>query len=280
MEKGRRLANRFLRFVEPISYDGSITKQIVKEVQFGKYFSEFVRRRLKKTKFFEVDELKSPIIQFGPLVKGGFPLQTNLNFNFLSQLDLENNELKKPSSILEKYGSTIADLSLWSRFDTEVAVNSSQSDVLRSRFDILLSERNQSDELIASFQDLVFDDGRAIRTAINSGRKSLDDLFPIVEKSEKFSNWLHTQSPDDKILKSYYKEIVSDSWVEKLPNKTIRWAIFTGSGLAADAFGAGGIGTGVGVALSVLDTFIIDKLLKGWKPNQFIHGELEKFIKG
>lgn len=278
--KGRRLADRFLKFVEPISYDGGITKQIVKEVQFGKYISEFVRRRLERTELFKVAESKNPIIQFGPLADGGFPLRTNLNFNFLSQLNLENKELKKPSTILESYGSTIADLSLWSMFDTEVAVNPSQSDVLQSRFDILLSERNQSDECIANFQDFVFDNGRALRTAINSGKKNLDDLFPIVEKSDQFSKWLHDQSPDDKILKSYYKEIVSDSWVNKLPSKTVRWALFTGAGLAADALGAGGIGTGVGVALSALDNFIIDKLLQGWKPNHFIHGELEKFVKG
>lgn len=277
--KGRHLANRFLGFVEPISYDGGITKQIVKEVQFGKYISEFVRRRLKRTEKFKEAESKNLLFQFGPLVEGGFLLQTNLNFNLLSQLKLENDELKKPSSLLASYGTTIADLSLWSKFDTEVAVSSSQSDVLQSRFDILLSDRTQSDRFISNFQDLVFDDGRALRAAINSGKRSLDDLFPIIEKSEKFSDWLRDQSPDSKLVKSYYKEIVSDSWIDKLPSKTFRWALFTGAGLAADALGAGGMGTCVGVAISALDNFMIDKLLKGWKPNHFILSELDKFVK-
>lgn len=277
--RGRRLANRFLRFVEPISYEEDIAKEITREVQDGKYISEYIERRLKKnTEISNKNLEKHVVFQFGPLAEGGLPLQTNIKFGKLEKLNLQTKELKNPSSILAHYGTTITDLSLWSTFDTEVAVNRSEADVLQSRFDVILSRRDESHEVVRSFQDFVFDDGRAIRNAINTGKRSLDELFPIVERSGKFNEWLRNQPVDKEIIKSYYKEVTSDSWVDKLPGKTTRWAIFTGTGLAIDSLGGGGIGTGIGIALSALDHFVVDKLIKGWKPNQFIHGELQDFV--
>jgi hypothetical protein len=38
-------------------------------------------------------------------------------------------------------------------------------------------------------------------------------------------------------------------------------------------------GAAVGVGLSAADTFLLDKLLKGWKPNQFVEGPLKEFIR-
>ena len=47
--------------------------------------------------------------------------------------------------------------------------------------------------------------------------------------------------------------------------------------MALDALGAHGIGTATGVAISAADAFLLDRLLKGWKPNQFIDDSLKKF---
>jgi len=54
--------------------------------------------------------------------------------------------------------------------------------------------------------------------------------------------------------------------------------LFTGAGIGIDALGAGGIGTSIGVALSAADQFLLDRLIKGWKPNQFIEDELRGFV--
>lgn len=67
--------------------------------------------------------------------------------------------------------------------------------------------------------------------------------------------------------------------LDKLPAKSVRWSLFTGAGIGLDALGAGGIGTTAGVALSALDSFVIDKILKGWKPHHFVEGDLKGFIK-
>lgn len=72
--------------------------------------------------------------------------------------------------------------------------------------------------------------------------------------------------------------MTEQTWVDKLPTKIQRHVIFTGTGLMLDALGAGGIGTLISTSLSTFDQFYLDKLLKEWKPNQFIDGPLKKFI--
>ena len=42
--------------------------------------------------------------------------------------------------------------------------------------------------------------------------------------------------------------------------------------------GMGFAGPLTGIAVSVFDTFFLDKLCGGWKPNQFISGKLKSFL--
>ncbi|NQU84350.1 MAG: hypothetical protein HQ541_01190, partial [Mariniphaga sp.] len=55
--------------------------------------------------------------------------------------------------------------------------------------------------------------------------------------------------------------------------------IFTGAGIIADAVATRGIGTVIGLGLGALDTFYLDKLISGWKPNQFIEDEVKELLK-
>ena len=65
------------------------------------------------------------------------------------------------------------------------------------------------------------------------------------------------------LTKAHYKEVTKRSWIDKLPSKTVRWAMFTGVGLAVDIVGSGGIATTIGVSLSALDGFLLERLIKG-----------------
>ena len=67
--------------------------------------------------------------------------------------------------------------------------------------------------------------------------------------------------------------------MDKLPTKGFRWLLFTGLGLGADLFGAGGLGKAIGVGIGAVDTFLLDSTLhKGWRPNQFVESSLIPFV--
>jgi hypothetical protein len=39
-----------------------------------------------------------------------------------------------------------------------------------------------------------------------------------------------------------------------------------------------GLGTAAGVSVGIADTFYLDRLIKGWRPNLFIEGPYKTFV--
>jgi hypothetical protein len=100
----------------------------------------------------------------------------------------------------------------------------------------------------------------------------------VLKKATRFKKWLIGVDPDEDLLKRYYREVTKETIVDKLPGKSTRWAIFTGLGLVTDLIATGGIATVGGLTLGALDTFCLDKLISGWRPNQFIEDEVKKLL--
>jgi hypothetical protein len=112
------------------------------------------------------------------------------------------------------------------------------------------------------------------------GKVPFAEVVRLLDKADKFREWIEKQPADKDLIKSYYHAVINDSWVEKLPGKTMRFSAFTASGIVVDMMGAGGLGTSIGAALGAFDTFVLDKIIGGWKPHQFVEGEFgELFTK-
>jgi len=203
---------------------------------------------------------------------------SNLNILAVRNPGIDTSELEDPASILAHYGKIVGDMSLWAQLNSEAAVSPRQSDLLATRVDKLLERQIATATRISAFQDFVFDDARAIREVVNQGGREFKELLPVIQKARRFSEWLSTKPPNVDLLKAYHKEVTAGTWIEKLPVKIARWSLFTGAGVAIDFMGGGGIGTAGGVGLSALDSFFLDKIIKGWKPNQFVEGPLRQFV--
>jgi hypothetical protein len=159
--------------------------------------------------------------------------------------------------------------------DAEVAVHPIERAVQARAVDAVVSRHVRSQFQIESFAELTLPDGHAIREAVNSGAVPFTAVLKLLDSADKFRHWLHQQPPDTNLVRAYYEESIKDTWAEKLPAKSTRWSIFTGIGLGIDALGAGGLGSAAGVAVSAVDTFLVDKLAKGWKPHQFVERNLK-----
>ncbi len=129
------------------------------------------------------------------------------------------------------------------------------------------------------FQETVINDMPSIKEAVNSGERNFRDVVRLVQQSEKFKEWLRKQDGTDDLRKAYCQEIAHIDWVDKLPPKSLRWLIMTGAGLLLGAVAGPVTGVAAATALSAGDAFLLDKLLKGWKPNQFIEGPLRQFLR-
>lgn len=213
------------------------------------------------------------------LENSGFYIDTSLDFVALNRL---YHQAVSPahSSLTEAYFLALIQGAyeatyFAAKLDAEVAVHPIERVVQAKAVEGVALRHSNSQAQIDSFTDLTLSCSHAIREAVNSGTVPFSSVVKLLDSADKFRHWLHEQSPDSNLLRAYYQETVKESWVEKLPAKSTRWSIFTGIGIGLDALGAGGFGTAAGTALSAVDAFILDKIVKGWKPHQFVEMDLK-----
>jgi hypothetical protein len=163
----------------------------------------------------------------------------------------------------------------------EIVTSPISSGIISAKFHELMAKRNKNEKQIELFQTQYLEDARAVREAINSGERTFGEFIEILERAERFKKWLGTRNPDANLIREYYRAVTTESWIEKLPSKSLRFVFTTLSGLGADMLlPTGGIGTMIGAGIGAIDSLLLDSVLKGWKPNQFIEGELRQFTSG
>jgi hypothetical protein len=212
-----------------------------------------------------------------------FAVASNIDFSAVNQLLQRrippSHSTLSAAGLIAHFATARANLDYAAARNAEIAADVPHGGLIQARVQRIIEQRAASDKTIARFQDMVLDDARAIGEAINRGERSFAELLPLLRTAQKFRGWVHMQPPGMDIAKAYFKEVTKESWVDKLPPKAIRWVIFTTAGLGLDAAGLGGVGTMIATALGAADTFLLDRILRGWKPSQFVTGPLMKFVK-
>jgi hypothetical protein len=172
---------------------------------------------------------------------------------------------------------------------SDVWLGPGESSILQARVDILANRISRSHSNINTFHDVEFE-GRTFREAIDSGENTVSDLLTLLEEEEtrKFKVWLASQPNDGLLIKEYDRAVFQKSgWTQRLPFKLGKICTFAGLGVVIDAaLGSAGLATLVATSLSAgsdivvgaSDEFLLSKLGKGWKPNQFVEGPAKKFF--
>jgi hypothetical protein len=161
------------------------------------------------------------------------------------------------------------------RYESEIAIDHVNAVLLQQH---VARHLTPSRGIAAKFQDFVFDDSRAVAEAIRSGDRTLEDVLRLLPQAARFKEWLQGEAAQADALKAYFRDATAQTWIDRLPAKSARWVVFSGLGLGLDVLGAGGIGTLAGVAVSALDSFVLDRLVRGWKPTQFIDDHLRQLV--
>lgn len=214
-------------------------------------------------------------------LKDGFFIETNLDFDKL------NREYKKywrvecstltPASLLTDLLEARVGLHFSSLHRSDVITTQLSSDIIQLRLQRIIESRLKNATEIELFQRVTIGKATAIREAINSGERSFDEFLDLLEHAAQFKSWLAEREPEQSLVQDYYSEVTAGTWAEKLPAKSFRFVFFTGAGLLVDMAIPTGLGTMAGVAVGAWDSFLLDNILKGWKPNQFIEGPFRQF---
>ena len=272
--KIRHHLNELMDLISVQEYDDSIIEEINEDLKNQNFLTEALVETIKywypnaNLRNTEINARYFQVGEWGPFKSHLF--ETNIDLSQYPQIS--------PSSIILNIAEARGNIHLAGLFNSEIADRTIYANIVRLKVNSLIQKQSNSLNNISSFNEYILQDYKPLGDVILNKEKSFSEFIDLLHKSDKFKSWLKDVDCDSKLIAEYYKAVTKDSWVESLPSKAVRFYIFTGAGLILDAAFAGGLGTAIGIALTAGDSFLIEKLLKKWKPNQFIDEPLKNFL--
>jgi hypothetical protein len=164
-----------------------------------------------------------------------------------------------------------ADLALASHYSGDFNTSEIASTLIRLRCAQLLQSAKEHADSQQEFVDVVLPDAPSLAECIDSGERSFDEFLQLLSSARRFKNWISSVNVDENLVSAYIKAITSEGQLQGIKGKTVRYALTTGAGFANPV---------AGVLTSLADTFLVEKLLGGWRPNHFVAKRLDPFVRG
>lgn len=282
-KKSRQNAARFTDLIKPINHDGFNQDAALFIISTDAAMVDRSVRRLLNVVAPEYISPSPPVFKIKK-AENGIVVESNLDFTSLNAAYNKSisSEISSLSDklILSHLQESLITAHFSAKLNSEVAVNPLEQAIYSQAIESLVQRHSKSKEQIEAFTEMTLPVTYSIREMVNSGKVKFSEVVQLLDKAGRFKAWLKDKPPDGNLLKEFYNATVKSTWIEKLPTKTTRWAIFTGIGFAIDVLATGGIGTAAGLAVSLFDTFVLDKIASGWKPHQFIEGPFKATFSG
>ncbi|HXO26739.1 MAG TPA: hypothetical protein VOA80_05315 [Thermoanaerobaculia bacterium] len=168
-----------------------------------------------------------------------------------------------------------ADIHLASQRNAELATNEISASIIRRKFRNIIKVTNLDE--VKLFTEITLGDGKAIREAINTGSRGIQDLLNLLDEADRFLDWVDGVPEDSNLVGEYARAVTHRGWSERLPSKLTRFFVFSAVGVLASARTDGLAGVLTSVALTAADDLLLDRLISGWKLSQFVTGPLAAF---
>jgi len=278
--------------VQALSLDDQILQLARMDVKDKSYIVEAIRAWLEVA-VPEYELPKTARIEVAS-TKDGFVFLGNLDFAAINEvyhrrIPVSHSSIT-PAYLLAQILDARKELTLAAGVNADLWVGDALSAVLQKRVSTIAAALTKSRRDIDYFHTVEFE-GRTFREAINKKEKTGLELIALLEDDEtrKFKTWLAAQPPEGFLLKEYDRAVFSrQGWTQKLPFKLGKIVTFAGLGAMVDlsvgtmglaSLATAGLSAASDVATGAADEFMLPKLLKGWKPNQFIEGPAKKFVR-
>lgn len=202
----------------------------------------------------------------------GYFLFTNIDFAMVNKRRASMRpalEPLTPAALFNLILESRADMHLAAFYGGDFITTTANSALVRWRQAYLFERADRNVEERAQFSELVLADCPSIREVVDSGERSFAEFLKVLDTAQKFKAWLTKANPDQKLVSQYIEALRADTWANKAPVKAIRYLFSLGTGYV-DPTG--------GVISGAADAFLIDRLLKGWRPNHFVDDRLKPFL--
>lgn len=270
-KRAARLADRFqtLAKAKSVTDDyfiaGGIPKAAESDIRDPAFIKDAVRIAADS---FKPASVSLPEFDFELIpVGGGYAVSSDLDLNVLNS----GGGKITHAGLLTHVLTARADLIFAAHYGCDFQTSVVSSRIVERRCAEILRRKGLNDTEISEFRTLVLADLPRLREVIDSGQRSFTEFLRFLDsrQSQKFNKWVSHVGADDKLVASYFAEVRAQSWIERLPGKFSRYAMTSAIGL---------VGPLTGLAVSAADTFLVNRILGGWKPNHFIEGSYTDFV--
>lgn len=285
--KNLRFASDFSRKISSYAYPVTVRENIIADFNNEDYLTRALPVYLNSIvpEFVLPGKVEIEIVKdgrYGPFE--AYTLNTNVNMEELNRVHKQHypeaGYTIDYSGFLLSVAESKGDIQITSELESEIVTSELYSKFISFELDSIIAQRTKSENELNLFNAYVLEDCTSLGTAFVNGVLSGRELIRILEKSDRFRDWLDGIPDDNSLLGEYHKAVTQKEFADRLPTKTVRFVLFEGAGALIDMMGAGGLGTAAGTALAAADSFLMDKILnKAWKPNQFIDKTLKPKIK-
>ena len=277
---GKRQAKRFTeRFILRVPIrnltndyfvKGGILKAAWQDLSNQDFIFEAMRRILLR---YLGEEILPPDFIFRiHLDHPSFLIETNLNFKSinkkLKQTNPSINDIT-PAKLINNILMARADTILSANYGGDFYTSSLTSEIIRLRYGELLRRMGIDKEEISEFKEILIPTTPSIREVINSGERTFDEFLLLLDKSQKFRDWIQGVNPDEKLVAAYLRDVTSESWISRLPGKTFRYVLGAFIGFFEPV---------AGLSMSAADSFLLERILGGWRPSHFVERQLKPFL--
>jgi hypothetical protein len=276
--RGRRLAHKLLERMSTKTYGRTELEKSVEAIERSRYTDRLVPQILA-ARGVSQQLPNSPRFRVHK-EKDGFVIDTNLDFVLLNaeyQRNHTDHQLD-PALILDVLYEGYAELDFAASVATEMAPTPTEFVIAKARIASVLEARTLSFDRLSAFKSIAIPHGGSIAESINQGTRSFEDLRKLLSEAEHFKKWIRSQPPEGEMAKAYVDEVTKGSWRTGSAIKHLRFVLFNAAQIAVSGAIAGPEGAAAGLVLAATDAYILERLLGGWKPHQFVRGPLEKFL--
>jgi hypothetical protein len=219
-------------------------------------------------------EIKFSKIDVLPLDGFKFTIATDIDFERVRQFVPEaDRSTFSQNNLFPAISDARLDIGLAARQNAAFVGNEGNEEIISMILQRSLGARFDSEGRQRQIYDFISVAVPSVREVINNGERTPEDFVRLMEKAAAFKTWLNKQNPNADLVKEMLREKTRADWLESLPMKAMRFGLFTGVGMAADLFAPG-----ASVATGAVDTFLVERLGKNWRPHYFVENHLRGFL--
>jgi hypothetical protein len=205
-------------------------------------------------------------------------LVSNSDINQVNRLSLgKSGELLTFSHILSMYANARLELAVCASMNCDFVSDGINRSIVDRRISELIHKASRNLEEMHLFEERVLGTSKAVADAIDHGGRGLDEFLTVLSESSRFKKFLSKADSEAGLVDQYISEVSARSWIDRLPGKSLRFVFFQAAAVTAGLMLSPLEGVASSVGASLLDTFLLDKVVKKWRPNQFVDDVLKPY---